>query len=103
MNVYRPINAVNYDYPIPFEGKMAKAYLWQIEQDARALRKQLGDNDNLPGWVNAYVFTSADRVQAASRYMQYQAVRNPENPILNKRVAVVGAVSLALAAIFMPW
>jgi len=74
---------MNYDYPIPLEGAMAKNYLRQMEQDARRLRKQLGDHDDLPGWVNAYIYTSADRLQTASRYMngkiaEFQpAKRNP--------------------------
>lgn len=60
----------NFDYPIPLEGGMAKNYLRQMEEDARRLRLSLDDQDELPGWVNAYIFTSADRLQQASRYMQ---------------------------------
>lgn len=63
---------IDYDYPMPVEGKMAKTYLWQMENDARELRQGLNDDDNLPGWVNNYVATSADRINTASRYMQYQ-------------------------------
>ena len=48
---------------------MAKNYLGQMEQDARRLRLALRDEDALPGWVSAYIFTSADRLQTASRYM----------------------------------
>lgn len=49
---------------------MAKNYLRQMEEDSRRLRLSLDDQDELPGWVNAYIFTSADRLQQASRYMQ---------------------------------
>jgi hypothetical protein len=59
----------NLDYPVPLQGGMAKNYLGQMEQDARRLRRALRDEDALPGWVSAYIFTSADRLQTASRYM----------------------------------
>ena len=59
----------NFDYPVPLNGGMTKNYLAQVEEDARRLRLSLRDDDTLPAWVNAYVFTSADRLQTASRYM----------------------------------
>ena len=62
----------NLDYPVPLGGSMAKNYLSQLEQDARALRLSLEDRDTLPGWVNAYIFTAADRLQSASRYMLHR-------------------------------
>ena len=65
----------NFDYPVPLNGGMTKNYLAQVEEDARRLRLSLRDDDTLPAWVNAYVFTSADRMQTASRYMD-QRVRD---------------------------
>jgi hypothetical protein len=59
----------NFDYPTPREGGMAKNYLRQVEEDAQKLRLALKDDDNLPGWVNSYIFTSADRLGIATRYM----------------------------------
>ena len=73
----------NFGYPVPVEGKMAQNYLWQMEQDAKTLHDKLRPNDTLPGWVNYYIATSADRLQQASRYMQHEmamqeAHSNPE-------------------------
>ena len=74
----------DFDYPVPVEGKMAQNYLWQMEQDAKTLHDKLRPNDTLPGWVNYYIATSADRLQQASRYMQHEMVMqearsNPDN------------------------
>ena len=62
----------NFGYPVPVEGKMSQNYLWQMEQDARSLYSKLRPNDTLPGWVNNYIATSADRLQQASRYMEHE-------------------------------
>lgn len=62
----------NFGYPVPVEGKMAQNYLWQMERDAKALHDKLRPTDTLPGWVNNYIATSADRLQQASRYMQHE-------------------------------
>lgn len=64
----------NFDYPTPREGGMAKNYLRQVEEDSRKLRLALEDDDNLPGWVNAYIFTAADRIGLAGRYMHNRMV-----------------------------
>lgn len=115
--VYRPIRrlppgaGIDYDYPVPLDGKMAKSYLWQIEQDARVLRKGLGDHDRLPGWVNSYIYTSADRLQTASRYMQYKfktktAKKNPQLKIPQLKTPsgpvnplIIGAFAIGAALI----
>lgn len=67
----------NFDYPKPVRGKMAKAALWQMEEDAKTLRAALRDDDALPGWVDLYLATSADRLGTASKYMQYQIKFQP--------------------------
>lgn len=61
----------NFDYPVPFQGKMAKQTLAHAEQDAKALRQALVDNDRLPAWVQSYIATAGDRLSTVSRYMQY--------------------------------
>jgi hypothetical protein len=65
----------NFDYPMPLEGRMAKSYLWAIEQDARRLRQQLKDDDNLPGWVQAKIVTAQDRIAVVDRYMGHKIAR----------------------------
>lgn len=65
----------NFDYPMPQEGRMAKSYLWAVEKDARELRKQLKDSDNLPGWVQSKIVTAQDRIQTVNRYMGHKIAR----------------------------
>lgn len=92
--------ATNYNYPVPNEGRMAKTYLWQLEQDARALRELLGDQDDMPGWVKFYVATSADRMNTASRYMQYEATQMSTKAKKNPSVVTdVGKALLGLGAV----
>jgi F0F1-type ATP synthase assembly protein I len=74
----------NFDYPFYHDGRMARGTLWQIEQDAHHLRHILQDEDDLPGWVNYKIATSADRLQAATRYMSHKVAAsegraNPES------------------------
>lgn len=62
----------NFDYPHALRGRMARHTLAQVVEDASTLRKALRDDDTLPGWVENYLATSADRMQVASRYMQQE-------------------------------
>ena len=65
-------NPRNFDYPHALRGRMARSTLSQVVEDASALRSALRDDDTLPGWVESYLATSADRLQVATRYMQYE-------------------------------
>jgi hypothetical protein len=58
---------------------MAKGFLHNLEQDARTLQTVLQDEDDIPQWVSWKIYTSADRLQAAARYMEREAslVSNP--------------------------
>lgn len=71
-------NPRNFDYPQPLEGRMAKSYLWSIERDARELRKQLEDDDDLPGWVIGKLATAEDRVQTVARYLGHKIARHKD-------------------------
>jgi hypothetical protein len=62
----------NFDYPHALRGRMARQTLAQVVEDASGLKKALRDDDTLPGWVETYLATSADRLQVASRYMQQE-------------------------------
>lgn len=66
----------NFDYPMPLEGRMAKSYLWAIEQDARGLRRKLRDDDDIPGWVQAKIATAQDRIKTVNRYLGHKIVRS---------------------------
>jgi hypothetical protein len=59
-----------------FEGRMAKQYLRNIVRNASTLETALQDNDDLPGWVNAKIATSDDRLNAATQYMMYEIERH---------------------------
>jgi|OM-RGC.v1.030897283 hypothetical protein len=93
--------ARNFDYPMPQEGRMAKSYLYAIEQDARQLRKHLQDSDDLPGWVQAKIVTAQDRIQTVNRYMGHKIARAEgaiENP--RKAAAMGGVLLLAGVALY---
>ena len=62
----------NFDYPHARRGRMARSTLAQVVEDASILQSALRDDDTLPGWVENYLATSADRLQVATRYMQYE-------------------------------
>lgn len=64
------------DYPQPMQGYMAKQYLAQVQQDARALETQLRDNDRIPAWTLAKLATGSDRIGMAARYLLHK-LRNP--------------------------
>lgn len=59
----------NYDYPVPYQGRMAKQQLAQIAASASALDAALQDNDRLPAWVQYKIATGEDRVRVAADYM----------------------------------
>lgn len=78
---------------------MAKSYLWTIEKDARALRKKLRDDDDLPGWVQAKIVTAQDRIGVVNRYMGHKIARaegraktNPSGTDALTALALVGLV-----------
>ena len=62
----------NYSYPGYTDGKMARGFLYNLEQDAKAMQKIVTDDDTLPPWVTWKIYTAEDRLQAATRYMQRQ-------------------------------
>jgi len=66
----------NLDYPQPMQGYMAKQYLAQVQEDARALESQLRDNDQIPAWTLAKLATGSDRIGMAARYLLHK-LRSP--------------------------
>jgi regulator of protease activity HflC (stomatin/prohibitin superfamily) len=70
------MNGRNLDYPQPMQGYMAKQYLAQVQEDARALEAQLRDNDRIPAWTLAKLATGSDRIGMAARYLLHK-LRNP--------------------------
>jgi alpha/beta superfamily hydrolase len=60
------------------EGSMAKDDIHTIVRHARALEKILGDNDNLPEWVQAKLAKIEGMMTAVDDYMQDQRERGVE-------------------------
>jgi hypothetical protein len=60
------------------EGSMAKDDIHTIVRHARALEKILGDNDNLPEWVQAKLAKIEGMMTAVDDYMQAQRERDME-------------------------
>lgn len=59
----------NFDYARPREGRMVINSLHRIEDNARRLRVQLQEDDDLPTWVHYKINTADDRLESASSYM----------------------------------
>lgn len=81
----------NYDYPVPYEGRMARQQLARMVHDAAALHNALRDTDDLPAWVLLKINTAEDRLHAASDYMRYKV-----SPGLNAFDAVTTPVQYSL-------
>lgn len=60
------------------EGDMAKDDIHTLVRDARALERILGDNDNLPEWVQAKLTKAKGMISAVSDYMQTERERAGE-------------------------
>ena len=67
----------NFDYPMPYQGKMAKSALYHAARDANALRGVLRDGDAIPQWVHYKIAVAADNLAKVNRYMQYQVLQHP--------------------------
>ena len=61
------------------EGDMAKDDIHTLVRDAQALERILGDNDNLPEWVQAKLTKARGMISAVSDYMQTQHERESES------------------------
>lgn len=81
----------NLDYPQPMQGYMAKQYLAQVQEDARALESQLRDNDQIPAWTLAKLATGSDRIGMAARYLLHKLRRSPSYGDAAATAAVVAA------------
>ena len=73
MATFKPSNqSRNFDYPMPYQGKMAKSALYNIENNARNLRQQLRDGDAIPQW-NHYKIATADKdLSTVNNYLSYK-------------------------------
>jgi hypothetical protein len=66
------------------EGEMAKDSIKTVVRHAQALEKILGDNDNLPEWVQAKLAKIESMMTAVDDYMQNQEGGNEEMAEMDK-------------------
>lgn len=52
------------------EAKMAKAELRDMIMNGGKLYKMINDQDNLPGWVSAYITLASDYMHSVAEYME---------------------------------
>ena len=52
------------------EAKMAKSELRDMIMNGAKLYKSIGDQDNLPGWVSAYITLASDYMHSVAAYME---------------------------------
>jgi len=69
------------------EGDMAKDDIKTIVRHAQALEKILGDNDNLPEWVQSKLAKIEGMMISIDEYMQNQEGNDEEEPIAEKAVS----------------
>ena len=69
------------------EGNMAKDDIKTIVRHAQALSRVLGDNDNLPEWVQSKLAKIEGMMISIDEYMQNQAGDDGEQPIAEKAVS----------------
>ena len=97
----------NFSYPGYHDGRMARGFLYNIEQDARKLQQVLTDEDDLPQWVSWKIYTAEDRLQAATRYMEREAAlkrgRSKENPDSDDFYKPYNVVAVAAFLLAFGW
>jgi hypothetical protein len=69
------------------EGESAKCDIKTIVRHAQALHKILGDNDNLPEWVQSKLAKIEGMMTSVDDYMQNQESDDEEQPIAEKAVS----------------
>ena len=83
------------------EGRMAKDDIKTVVRHAQALQKVLGDNDNLPEWVQAKLAKIEGMMTAVDDYMQNQAgddMDGEEEPIDERSVSKAQVKTMGAAA-----
>ena len=69
------------------EGDMAKNDIKTIVRHAQALQKILGDNDNLPEWVQSKLAKIESMMISVDEYMQNQDDKEGQEPVAEKAVS----------------
>jgi hypothetical protein len=69
------------------EGSMVKDNLTTIHREIKELYKLLGDDENLPEWVQEKIAQAKGMITSASEYMQTQHERDPVNELSVKAMS----------------
>ena len=62
------------------EGRMAKSQLFKMAKYSTELMNLLGDQDQLPSWVQAKITKASDYLGAVKNYLEYDRVAEPPMP-----------------------
>lgn len=60
------------------EGRMAKSEIRSLITNSLKLYKIIDRNDELPGWVSAYITLSSDYINSVTQYMVEEKVADEE-------------------------
>ena len=60
------------------EGRMAKRQLYKIATYAMEIHDNLGDDDQLEGWVQSKIATMASMIGSVKHYLEYEYKRDTE-------------------------
>ena len=52
------------------EGQMARSNLFQISSDATLLHNMIGDNQQLPGWVQEFLALASDHLHHVKKFLR---------------------------------
>lgn len=74
------------------EGRMAKSDLLKLTQYSAKLYKALGDNDQLPGWIQAKITLAADYIGTVKHYLEGEQVMGGEDAPEGQLEEVAGDV-----------
>lgn len=61
------------------EGRMAKSEIRNLIQNSLKLYKIIDRNDELPGWVSAYITLSNDYINSVTQHMVEEKIATKEN------------------------
>ena len=62
------------------EAPMAHGELKDAISNASKIQSMVGEQDNLPGWVSAYITLAADYLHSVAEYMEGQTPQGPQQP-----------------------
>ncbi len=91
----------SYSYPGYHDGRMVRGFLYNMEKDAKKLQQVLTDEDDLPPWVSWKIYTAEDRLQAATRYMEREAILAKARKNTGEQEDFYSPTNVALVAAFL--